>query len=279
MLQLAGYNLIGDNEDREVEQLIKKFIPMESYMPWLRQSWPGFGLQHITSSYRIFDDVLAFKIGRYRHPTGATRFGYGHFLINSDSLAMVATAAYDGNGGYNTITLSMGNPESNQQGTLNALEQINVTVYMLPPTPLSGIRGLTGMVQSLYLVTVVDTRYFWWWQNFGNIMITSSTTWQSLIDGIGTTLGLEMPITVDIIDPAYLNPSIEMFQLPYEPIPVILDAIATNIGMRVVVDYGGNVFMMLYGTALGLLNSDMQSNIFGTTRQIMAGGQAFSSIL
>jgi hypothetical protein len=273
--------LIGDNTVGELESFIYKFIPPDSYMPWTRRSFPSGALAMLTYPAGFMGEP-SFRINRFRWPTGAARWAYGHFLCSSDAIGQINSIAYNQNGQYNQVLLSIGNPESGPGIGINPGggsgsspgETMTANVYVLPATPLSGVRGLTGTIQSLYLLTIVDARYFWWWNPFNYGGVGAGTTWQNLIDAIKTALNVT--ITVDTINAKYLNPSVQMYSLPYEPIPPVLDSIAYNIGMRVCVNYTGGVFLMLYNTALGVFNNDMAAN---PNRLILSGGARFSSPL
>jgi hypothetical protein len=291
MLQFDSVDLIGDNVDKEVEDFLKRFLPTESFMPWLIQGlWPGWNLGALTG-VNGYPWGKAFKLNRLYWPSRASRWAYGHFLCNSDSVATISADAFPQGQPYQQLLFSIGNPESNQ-GTINAGETFNAMMYMLPPTPLSGIRGLTGMTQSLYLITLVDERYFWWWQNFGNQTISSTTTWMSLLTIIQGILNAGNPTptpawTIDPINSAYLGPSVQAYSIPYEPLPQIIDSICDNIGMRFVANGlpnnngvptgNANTYsMQLYGTALSTINNDMLNN---NNRLIVSGGQRFSNPL
>jgi hypothetical protein len=281
MLTLDGIPLLGDNVDSEVQDFIQRFIPTSSYMPWLTPFYPGWNLAALTS-VNGYQWGQKFKLNRLYWPSGASRFAYGHWLANSDTVDAISQDAYGPGGQYVQIPLAIGNPESNAGGTIIAGETFQSLVYMLPPRPLSGIRGLSGMIQSLYLITTVDERYFWMWQNMSNTQISSSTTWTSLLKSITTTLGVT--VTVDTISPNYLAPSVQAYSVPLEPIPIVLDSICYNIGMRFVAlglqeatEAMGNTYaMQLYNTALTSLNSDMSAH---PNRMIVAGGQSFSNPL
>src|ERR1700744_3396315 len=144
MLQLDKQNLIGDNKDGEAEDFIRRFIPLESFKPWLTSFWPGLNLGSLTSvnGYQWGHQL---KLNKFYWPSMASRWGFGHFLCNSDTVASISSDAYGNSGQYNQILLSIGNPESNSaagQSTIIAGETFQAMVYMLPPTPLSGLRGL-----------------------------------------------------------------------------------------------------------------------------------------
>jgi hypothetical protein len=274
MFTLAGYPLLGDNQLGEIYSFIHNFIPIYSYMPWIRKSFPGFGLMGLAYP-NSYGAEPWFRINKYRHPSLACRWSFGHFIADSDTVGQIAAMAYNQNGSYNTVPLVLGNPEGSSQGPIFPGETVTTQVYVLPPTPLSGIRGATGQYKSLYLLTTVDKRYFWWYKNIGNISISSSTTWASLYQTIGTALGIT--ITTDDINAAYLQPSIQAYSLPYEPVPVVLDSVATNVGQRICVSLiDGSVLAQNYNTALAAINSDFADH---PQRMVLSGGQRFASPL
>jgi hypothetical protein len=284
MLVLDGYQMIGDNEYLELNDFLTKYLPLEAYVPWMVKIPAQAGLAMLCNQLGEFPYRMV-KINRLFWPTGACRFGFIHLLCDSDTVGLIGNDAYNEDGSYNLIQLSIGNPETNVNpgtgiGTIFAGESINTSVYLLPPTPLSGIRGLTGQINSLYLLTCVDPRYFWWFKNVGDIasFMDSSTTWQNMFDYVlANQLGLSISnYTIDTISPAYLQPSLLMYSLPYEPIPPILDSLCYNVGMRFVANFDGTYATQVYGTALDVLNNDMVNN---PNRSVLSGGQRFASPL
>lgn len=315
MLALDGMSLLGDNEYAEAYSFVNKYIDLNSFVPWLNRLPSQQGLSMLTDQIGAYPYKKP-KIGQFYWPTGMSRWGYGNFLCDSDTTQTILADSVNPDGSYNLLPFQIGNPENNNpspsqnpdttQQTIFPRELISTQVFLLPPTPLSGIRGLTVQdngVASLYLLTVVDPRYFYWQQNVGNIEIDQDTTWQDLIDMLMATIlknatpaiypyanipnypdppSYQGPMyQVDTISPSYLGPSVQMFTLPYEPIPPIMDAIANNIGMRIAANYDGSFSFQLQPTALDVLNNDMVDQSTGNPkpRFPVAGGQRFSSPL
>jgi hypothetical protein len=279
MLQIASQSLQSDNIDSEVELFLERNLPNESFRPWLNRTWPGGGLAMLTQQPGLTWGTK-FKINRLFWPmTTASRWGYGHYLCGSDTAQKISNAVFSGNGAYTLTQFKLGNPETNPAGTINFQgkgETISLQMYVLPPKPLSAIRGLKGQIQSLYLITLVDPRYFWWWSNLSQggmpVVIGNDTTWDSLLGTIKSILNIN--ITGDSVNSSYLQPSIQAYTLPFEPLPLIIDSIMANIGMRFVAGLDGTYAMQLYNTALTALNNDMTNN---PQRMIIAGGQLFAS--
>lgn len=281
MFTFDNYQLLGDNEYRELEQYINRYLPLPHFMPWWQASPPTAGMAMLSQSLNIYP-YNQVRFNRLIWPTSASRFAYIHLLCDSDTVALIQSDAYNSDGSYNLINLSIGNPESTPDGTIISGETISTSLYMLPPTPISGIRGITqkdDQVQSLYLLTCVDSRYMWYYKNVGDIVTFLNegnvTTWQNLFDYIlNQQLGISMSnYAIDYIDPAYLYPSVEMFSLQYESVPQIIDALCMNVGHRFVANFNGTYQSQLYGTALSLLNMDMANN---PSRVVLAGGQRFA---
>jgi hypothetical protein len=269
MLMLDGLTPLLDKPDNLViEEFVRKYVPTDSYLPWLRRSWPGFGLAGVTYPEAMRPEP-AFRLSRFRWPTFACRWAYGHFAMTSDQVNQLQQDCCQ-SGAYRQVPLLFGSPE------LPSGETVSVSIYVLPPTPLSGIRGLsfaaTGS-NSLYLITVVDARYFWWNTNTADMKVTNSTTWANLLNMVSSQLGISL--TWDTIPAAYLQPS-TMFNLPYEPSPVVLDALLFNVGQRLVANYNGTYVGQMYQTALSAYQTDMQNN---PNRLILAGGARFANPL
>ena len=270
-ISLNGNPIIIDLAERELETWIERFINPEDYLPWTRRSWPGFGLAGITYPLGYRHEPV-FHLGRMRWPTGASRWAYGHFLldVNQCNLQSLLNMAFS-NGQYKTVPLIM-DTSSDMTG-----EKVAINVYVMPPTPLMPLPTKSG-INRLYLITVVDQRFFWYYYNMGNFNVTvegtqTPVTWDGLYQYIFKILNVQF--TQDKISANYLLPS-TMFNLPYEPIPPVLDAVAWNVGQRIAVNYNGSVTCQIYADALGALNSDMASH---PKRALVAGGQRFTTPL
>lgn len=273
MLSLNGNDLLIDSNG-EIAEFIKKYVPTDLYYPWRRPSFPGFGTAGLTYPRHMYTEP-PFVLNRMYWPCtwAAQRWAYMHVLASSDMVGQLNVSACDG-GDYFALSLQMGNPETG--GDL-----IEFIVYMLPPTPLSGIRGLTGAVQSLYLLTLVDVRYFLNFENTGDITSalfssSSASTWNELFTYLVNQSPLLAGMTWDTISPQYLYPSKQMFNLPYEPLPQVLDAVAYNVGQKIMVSYNGTFSSVSYATAYTAYSQDLAGN---PQRVILSGGQRYANPL
>jgi hypothetical protein len=281
VLNLAGVDLVVPKVDNDAIEFLERYIPRSSYRPWLRPSRPPPQSAGLTFPWT--PDEPPFKLNRLWWPTGASRWGYMHCLASSDQVAQVMNNAYStgasGDGSYFVLSLLMGTPDIGPQVGMpgSTDNQVDIQMFLMPPTPLSGIRGLSQMTtgtQSLYLLTLVDQRW-WWYQKTGTVEVDPTTTWDNLYATLAGLIGLDPNNTFnwDTIPSQYLQPSPVMFTLDYQPITFLLDAVAFNIGQRIVCNFDGTVNARNASTDYVNLTSDFANR---PTRLIMAGGPRFS---
>jgi hypothetical protein len=283
MLNLSGVDLIVDWFDRKttsvemIEYFDKHILSLlPNFTPWNRPAWPGTNSSTLTFPWPRTEPK--FKLNRFVWPMGASRWAFGHFLASSDQVESIGEDAFNDDGSYNVIPFMLGNPEiADQVGTDDTSDNIiTANVFMLPPTPLSGMRGLSGPVQSLYLITVVDQRFFWYQSSTGKLQLDGNT-WDDLYTMLATQIALSSDqFSWDTIPDKYLNPSSSMFNLIYQPVPFALDAVAFNVGQRIVCNYDGTVRANNATLDVARIKLDFGNR---STRIILAGGPRFADPL
>lgn len=161
-------------------------------------------------------------------PTDASMFATCYVLVEEWDLATVRAACFTA-AGPAAQTLSLAGDD----------ESITASMYALPPRPLARIaNGLGEPLSGLWLVPLVDKRYFWW-QKSADITVTEgTTTWAQLFSAIATALG--ETITVSSVPAAYSTPSARLNSYR-QPLPLLLDAAARLVGMRAVRRLDGTV--------------------------------------
>lgn len=272
MLQLSGVDLIVD-ADGELGEFIRRYVPTDLYLPWRRQSWPGLGTAGIAYPTARYDEPK-FVLNRLHWPCrDLSRWGFIHVLCHSDGVDQFGDSACS-DGSYSPLSFLIGNPETGG-------DQLTLSMYLLPPTPLSGIRGLTGDLQSLYLLTLVDFRYFLNWVNTGDLasFMTKTTTWDTLYEYLSNqivTQNIPFTFSYDSIPSAYLQPSIPYWSTPYEPIAQAFDAVAFNVGQRIGVNWDGSCYAYSFDNAYSSWQSDVSGN---PDRIVLAGGERFANPL
>lgn len=234
---------------------------------WQHPGYTAPGLMHLPRPYP--PEPTRPRLGVLRWPTGASRFGVYYGLADSDILAKLDAAAPYESQSYH-LTLSDG------------IRSVSPVMYMLPPRPLA-----TGAGNDLYLITLVDRRYFW--PASGEITSFSNTpryaTWAALFDDLfagyagGLGNGLASLYTLDSVPAAYKSPSTR-FNLEHllyytYPISVVADAAAASIGCRIIFGLDGSVRVIRPENARTLL--DTQYNSFQSDR--ISGGRIPSNRL
>ncbi len=258
MLSYGDVSLIVP--DAEISDWIAKNQNPADVMAWLYPSWPGSCLTNITYPTGFYPN-REICVNRLYWYTGASRWAYGFFLCSTDDLEPIMDAAF---------TTTRTGPSTPLDLVMDLTEKITTSMYLLPPMPLSGVRAVNGM----YLLPLVDVRFFWWQFPCPAFNIpTPNTTvaWTDLYSAISSTLSDS--IAVDSIPSAYLKPS-PILNQHYEAVPIVLDAIATNCGQKIVRSYAGVV------RAMNVTNGAAQvTSNFAETRTIRSGGRLFADVL
>jgi hypothetical protein len=136
----------------------------------------------------------------------------------------------------------------------------------LPPRPVARCAApYDSADQQLWLLPLVDSRYWWRDRNTADLEITSSTTWASLFSTLGSALGIT--VAMSGVDAAYLSPDTYEFTRRYENAAMMLDAAALSVGKRIV--------RRRDGTVRAESNADAQAAITAAATRdakLLAGG-------
>lgn len=213
------------------------------------------------------------RIGDWYYPNTACRWGVFRGLATSSQMKAMLTQTNGGTASSVTVPrpfIMQANPISPDNNDSD-LEQYTVEdlMYMLPPRPLAE-QG--GQFDGLFLITLVDERYYWQY-NPVSLRVTSSTTWEQLIAQVAAALGIT--IGYDPISPLYLQPEPDsQFWCNMESAAVLLDALAYNIGRTVVRLSHNNFYLMtaIESSELVSFNRGKAENVVRT-----AGGDIFNS--
>lgn len=265
MISLAQVPLMLEGNHKGIE-FLEKYINPEEYVPWVRRVFPGLGYSALTWPTG-FRNERPFRLNKFYWPAiGASRWAYGHFLATAEQVDEIRTAAFGSEGNKTQkIELFMESPGAPSS------EFLSCDVYLLPPTPISAvpIDVENHKVNNLFILTVVDQRYYWWNKATPLVNFTDTSTWASAFAIAETALGIE--ITKASINSAYLNASPQL-NLSYEVMPPWLDALCANVGQRLVCRTSGVFLTQTYTEALASRSSDLNNN---PDRRIIAGGSRF----
>jgi hypothetical protein len=190
-------------------------------------------------------------------PTGATRWAHGYFLATKATKERIVNKLKSDS---NTIAGSLGFGDDLDGSTDTPTQFIDM--YLLPPRPMSSVGGN----DDLWLLPLVDVRYFWQYLSFGDNAVTTSTTWASLFSTLSTQLGVT--VTVDSsVEAAYLKPDPIDFSRRFDNAALLLDAAAWSVGRRIVRNIDGTVVCQSRSAATAKLNQNR-----GRKWQLIAGG-------
>lgn len=168
------------------------------------------------------------RVGKLFWPTrSAARWATAHWLVTERQLETIRAAVFPDGGQPDEAQLVM-----TAKGTITAY------MHMLPARPLAQVPGAVARgLHEMYLMTLVDDRYYWWWRH-GRIDVHTMSTWESLYDLVANQLGIT--IDVEPVDAVYLRPS-ALFNSDDWNLPPLLDEVARQCGQKVVRDLDGTV--------------------------------------
>lgn len=232
---------------------IELVVAVPPLVQWLEQWHPLDRLAPFTHPQQPHHLPLPFRpacpkpeINTLVWPTGASRWATGWYLVAEQDLESIRALAYASDT-YTALTLSL------DDGTY----QVETSMWMLPPIPLAQIptgadmtgwtlpetavwidAGQTVRQNGLYLMPLVDDRYFWWDKAADITIDEGTTTWATLFAAYGTALGVT--IEHETVEAAYLTPTRPVGSR-YGRLPMDLDAAAWAVGRRVVRALDGTV--------------------------------------
>lgn len=204
-------------------------------------------------------------IGNFFYPNAASRWSVYRGLVTS-SMAKAMLAATGGTQAKPFVLKAV----PVLPGVMDASQyKLETDLYMLPPRPLAE-HG--NQFDGLYLITLVDERYYW--QNTPiTLRIDNSTTWNSLIAQLADSLNVT--IRPPLVDTAYSKPEADsQLWVNAENAPALLDAIALSVGRVVVRSFDGSYDLFSPTDSAALVESS-RGNAGKVIRY--AGGDMFTS--
>jgi|LakMenEpi13Jul12_1017406.scaffolds.fasta_scaffold00009_21 hypothetical protein len=205
------------------------------------------------------------QLGQLYWPTGAKRFGCGLFLVSSDFLEKLPKFDLSGSadsedtlGGLRSTVNHLHRYTSKNLDLSEGYKPLQAKMWMLPPRPLFQQRRVpTGLAENtaripyphlngIWVLPLVDDRYFWWNFTTGDFKLPTCTSWENLFKAIFKNLGYtDSQIIIDPISVDYLFPhSIFRTASQLTKVPLLLDTIAHSCGTRIILNYDGSVRVM-----------------------------------
>ncbi len=214
---------------------LNRLIPSDHLQDFAACSpYPGRNLGAIAHPWIGLAPHPTVKIGEWYYPHGASRWSVFRGLATSVQVQNMLLNT-DGNtpAPFYMKALPIGfkkSPFGTEQSFADDYE-LRSLMYMLPPRPMAE-HG--GRFDGLYLVTLVDERYYW--QNTPcTLRVRQGSTWDSLLNS--AKLALNIVFDYSVVSPDYGVPEPDsQLWTNSESTPVILDAIGYNIGRSFVRD-------------------------------------------
>lgn len=230
----------------ELEKRLAELHPQDLFHGWSGWNFDGWDLKSLPTP--ILPEAPKFRIGTLTWPTGAVRPAWFHEVISSKRLTTLQSALGSVNG-----------PAGLTMFDNRAGKTITAQMYMLPPLPLG---QLGDDLKDSWLLTFTDVRFYWQWRRG---TITTPTSWSSLLTQLAGILGITL--TPDTIDTAYQSPSGKWAGFR-RPTATVLDAVATQIGHKVVANLDGTFKTVKWETASAASDSFFNNN----TARAVSGG-------
>ncbi len=243
-----GSVALADPENSSVSEWISENIQPADVFPLACRAWPNdFTNGPILAN--TLDEPRCITLGSLWWPWSASRFARAHFVISQQQVEEIRTRVFRA-GTQIDLPLIFDDGETN----------IQANMWMLPCIPLQ--QAADGAY--LYLLTLVDDRYFWWGKSL-DLILGDTTSWEDLYADIGTEL--DDTIHVDPIPDEYGLP-VDTYTTQSRPLPMILDAIAWSVQQRIVRSLDGTIKAQNQSTAESVVASNRAT---GPTRY--AGGE------
>lgn len=227
--------------------------------------FPDRNLSAIASLPHMSDPVPEIRIGDWYYPSTASHWSVFRGLATSSQVKEMLnqTRGYQGKPLVMKVL-----PESPGLGS-NSQYIVTSTMFMLPPRPLAE-HG--GQYDGLYLITLVDERYYFQWSPV-SLRVKEGTTWQGLIAQIGNILGITITYNISSFPDTLPEPD-SQFWTNQESAARLLDAIAYNLSATVVRNLDGTYVIMdtVTSQSTAINNRGYASQIVRT-----AGGEFFAS--
>lgn len=227
-------------------------------------TWPGNKRQGWTFQGQI--PRRAIRPGTLYWPQGAGRWAVAYFVVDGATLTLIRSAVAGSPLAALPLVMTFSQPGGPVPGVGapdTTTDSITTNLWMLPPRPLQQFADL-----PVYLITLVDDRFWWQYANTDDLVITGgTTTWANLYSSLATSIGIT--ITADPINAAYLTPS-GTFQSRFQSATAALDVVAYNCGQRLVRRLDGTVLALNVTTSQTVNDANLAAL---ATSAPMAGGQ------
>lgn len=220
---------------------IASLIPIQDAFQFPRPRWHGDAQ---LDPRPLFNWILSrrIKLNSYFNPWGASRWGYALVLANGKMRAKIAKL----NSAGQPLAFKMDDDLGGSMSTY---------LYQLPAVPLTKVA--TSPQLPLHVLPLVDERYQWWERAAQIEVVEGVTSWTDLYAQIATALGVT--IAVDPVPAPYMMPGAALGR-SYQPLPLLLDLVASSVGQRIVRRLDGSFAAINPATARALQIAQANAN-------------------
>jgi len=256
---IGSGSLVNPDADGELCRYLNQFLPVyDAQIHGDPHAWQSGRLDSVGGHRTGVDlDLPRYpppptpRINTLYWPTGASRWARGYFLVKGDNL--IAGLAF-----ATPFTLNVTN--TGPGGSWDC------GLYVLSPRPLSGAGGFTA--EDLWLIPVVDERYFWQFTDVRNLTTTADNTWSQLLAYLGVQL--DVFIVGDAPVSAYHRPDPEELSRKYVNAAAVLDAVAHSVGARIVRSPSTGVVTLMTFAQSAIIHDQ---NSLDVAHGVIAGGE------
>lgn len=251
-IKYADQALCLKDPDGRVQAFMDAYQPLEDLRQWSTPTWALSSRRHPRSAVRERSGGIAvpnypappkLRLNELYWPTGAGRWAYFVGLASKTIKDAVVATAYANGNDAQTLVL-----ETNQG------DAIQTEMHLLQPRPVSCTDG-----ETLWLLPLVDERYYWQWKNTGNLTLTTGTgstttgkSWAVVLEELSVLLTAGTWLGAGTVAAAYGKPDTVECTRRYDNAAMLMDALCHSIGKRLIRTLEGNLQAQGFGIAEGL---------------------------
>jgi hypothetical protein len=236
MIQIGNTPVMMTDPSGRIDQYIEKHHSLE-----LMRAFAAPASERVPRGSNLlfpnYPSLPAPKLNQLVIPTGATRWGYGLFMVTTDQKNAILTEAATK---ANKLKLTFGAPNNWQTATTaNASKfrpNFTLTMSPLPPRPMTptDFPQASTDIQGMWILPMVDQRYWWQFLNVDLIESAALGSIQGMVDYLVGKLNDTANLTLTCPNPKHDKiPDIATGN-NYENVAVVLESLAWHIGCQLV---------------------------------------------
>lgn len=246
MITYGGYPLLLEDEAGELPGFFDRFLSLDQLHcfgdePVARKSPKNSTranqLQGVGLGLPNYPPDPPPKLNSLYWPTGASRWSRVYCLCDDATKKLIVRRAHGLGSALGSVLGSSSLPLEFKMGDPAGVH-VTTNLYLLPPRPAAPTRNAF----TLWLLPLVDARYWWQFKDAGDLALDESDTWGGLYSTLGSALGAT--ISASAIPAAYLIPDPIELSRRYANAATMLDAVAHSVGQRIVRFTNGTVAAM-----------------------------------